>query len=62
MKTLLIDNCDSYRFNSYQLLAEVNGENSLVVRSDQAPWPDLAKLDLDNIVISPGPGTSRERR
>ncbi len=56
MKTLLIDNYDSYTFNLFQLLAEVNGEIPLVIRNDQLSWKELSELDFENIVISPGPG------
>ena len=56
MKTLLIDNYDSYTFNLFQLLAEVNRNEPLVVRNDQLSWDDLKSLPVDNIVISPGPG------
>lgn len=57
MPTLLIDNYDSYTYNLFQLLAEATGEEPLVVRNDQASWAELASLDLDSIVISPGPGS-----
>mgnify|MGYP001954437746 CR=1 FL=1 len=56
MRTLLIDNYDSFTFNLYQLLAEVNGEPPIVVRNDAASWEVLRRLPFDNIVISPGPG------
>lgn len=56
MKTLLIDNYDSYTFNLFQLLADVNTETPLVIRNDQLTWSELQSLDVDNIVISPGPG------
>jgi para-aminobenzoate synthetase len=56
LKTLLIDNYDSFTYNLFQLLAEANGEEPLVVRNDGASWAELARLDFDNIVISPGPG------
>ncbi len=56
MKTLLIDNYDSFTYNLFQLLAEANGEEPLVVRNDEASWAELSKLDFDNVVISPGPG------
>jgi para-aminobenzoate synthetase len=57
MKTLLIDNYDSFTFNVFHLLAEVNGDEPIVVRNDAIEWPDVARLPIDNIVISPGPGT-----
>ncbi len=36
LKTLLIDNYDSFTYNLFQLLAEANGEEPLVVRNDEA--------------------------
>ena len=56
MRTLLLDNYDSFTFNLFQLLAETNGEDPVVVRNDGAAWSDLAGEHFDNIVISPGPG------
>jgi para-aminobenzoate synthetase len=56
MKTLLIDNYDSFTYNLFQLLAEVNGEEPLVVRNDEMGWEELAGLGFDNVVVSPGPG------
>lgn len=57
MRTLLIDNYDSFTYNLYQLISEVNGEEPTVVRNDEVG--DIAQLRLerfDNVVISPGPG------
>ncbi|MEC4816109.1 MAG: aminodeoxychorismate synthase component I [Scytonema sp. PMC 1069.18] len=56
MKTLIIDNYDSYTFNLYQLIAEVNGEYPTVIYNDQVAWEEVQKWEFDNIVISPGPG------
>ena len=57
MKTLLIDNYDSFTYNLFQLLSEANGEEPIVVRNDAMSWEELAaSRDFDNIVISPGPG------
>ncbi len=56
MRTLLIDNYDSFTYNLFQLLAEVNGSEPIVVRNDAASWPELEQLEFDNVVISPGPG------
>jgi len=56
VKTLLIDNYDSFTYNLFQLLAEANGEEPIVVRNDEASWAELSRLEFDNIVVSPGPG------
>jgi para-aminobenzoate synthetase len=62
VKTLLIDNYDSYTYNLFQLIAEVNGEEPVVVLND-APAdavPDLTAFD--NVVVSPGPGHPAKAR
>jgi para-aminobenzoate synthetase len=56
VKTLLIDNYDSFTYNLFQLLAEANGDEPTVVRNDEATWDELSELEFDNILISPGPG------
>jgi para-aminobenzoate synthetase len=62
VKTLLIDNYDSYTYNLFQLIAEVNGEEPVVVRND-APVDGLPDLRaFDNLVVSPGPGHPGEAR
>ncbi|MFF3336828.1 aminodeoxychorismate synthase component I [Streptomyces sp. NPDC002888] len=62
MKTLLIDNYDSYTYNLYQLIAEVNGEEPTVVLND-TPVDEIPDLrGFDNVVVSPGPGHPAEPR
>ncbi|BCJ36275.1 hypothetical protein Athai_37780 [Actinocatenispora thailandica] len=56
MRTLLVDNHDSYTFNLFQLLAEVNGAEPVVVTNDDAALTSLDLAAFDNIVVSPGPG------
>ncbi|MGW0041870.1 aminodeoxychorismate synthase component I [Rhodococcus sp. NPDC003348] len=55
MRTLLIDNYDSFTYNLYALLTEVNRCTPTVVTND-TPWASVRLADYDNIVISPGPG------
>jgi len=55
MRTLLVDNLDSYTFNLFQLIARVQRSEPVVVRHDDVAG--VADLDaFDNVVISPGPG------
>ncbi|CAN1237921.1 Aminodeoxychorismate synthase, chloroplastic [Linum grandiflorum] len=62
VRTLLIDNYDSYTYNIYQELSVVNGVPPVVIRNDEWTWEQLCyylyqEKAFDNIVISPGPGT-----
>lgn len=61
VRTLLIDNYDSYTYNLYQLLSEVNGAAPEVLRNDEVDWETLLSRftnnEFDNVVISPGPGS-----
>ena len=56
MKTLLVDNYDSYTYNVFHLLAGVTGEEPVVVENDAITWRALSRWDFDAIVLSPGPG------
>jgi anthranilate synthase/aminodeoxychorismate synthase-like glutamine amidotransferase len=52
---LLIDNYDSFTFNLAQYLGEL-GAPPLVKRNDEMSLDEIAALEPDHIVISPGPG------
>ncbi len=53
MKTLVIDNYDSFTYNLVQLLHQVQITPD-VIRNDQFDFTEVAKYD--KILISPGPG------
>lgn len=60
MKTLIIDNYDSFTFNLYQCIGELlknRGDFTLdVIRNDQISLEEIIKRKYDKIIISPGPG------
>jgi para-aminobenzoate synthetase len=56
MRTLLVDNHDSYSYNVFHLLAAASGEPPVVVNNDAVSWRVLSRSDFDAIVLSPGPG------
>jgi para-aminobenzoate synthetase len=60
MRTLIVDNYDSFTFNLFHLFAQVNGEEPVVIRNDEiSTLRDLRHFD--NVVLSPGPGHPRRR-
>ncbi|MEU4741370.1 aminodeoxychorismate synthase component I [Actinosynnema sp. NPDC023658] len=56
MRTLLIDNHDSFTFNLFHYLAEVNGREPVVITHDDLRFRLSDLRRFDNVVISPGPG------
>ncbi|HZV73801.1 MAG TPA: aminodeoxychorismate synthase component I [Conexibacter sp.] len=63
MRFVLVDNYDSFTFNLFQLLADLNGEPPLVLRNDDpVSWPALRAQGYGAIVISPGPGRPERPR
>jgi len=56
MRTLLVDNHDSYTYNVFHLLAAASGHEPVVVNNDAVSWRVLSREDFDAIVLSPGPG------
>lgn len=55
MKTLILDNYDSFTYNLYQYIAELGGK-PVVYRNDEITVEEITKMDPTHIVISPGPG------
>lgn len=52
---LLIDNYDSFSYNLYQLVGEINSDIK-VVRNDKISCDEIAKISPEKIILSPGPG------
>ncbi|OGJ43999.1 aminodeoxychorismate/anthranilate synthase component II [Candidatus Peregrinibacteria bacterium RIFOXYA12_FULL_33_12] len=60
MKTLILDNYDSFTFNLYQYIGELGG-NPEVFRNDELTLDQIKKMNFSHIVISPGPGTPERK-
>lgn len=62
MKTdmiLLIDNYDSFSYNLYQLIGEINPDIK-VIRNDEMTVEEIKELAPEYIILSPGPKTPKE--
>lgn len=55
MLILIIDNYDSFTYNLAQYIGEIGAE-PIVYRNDKIGLEEVKKLDVDAIIISPGPG------
>ena len=52
---LLIDNYDSFSYNLYQLLGELEPQIR-VIRNDEMTVEEIRALHPSHIIFSPGPG------
>ena len=52
---LLIDNYDSFSYNLYQYLGEL-AQDIRVIRNDEMTVEQIAQLNPERIILSPGPG------
>jgi len=58
-RLLLIDNYDSFTYNLVQYFGELGAEVK-VVRNDEASVDEVARMQPERVVISPGPCTPNE--
>ena len=56
---LVIDNYDSFTFNLVQFLGDL-GADPVVVRNDEKTVEELAAMNPERVVVSPGPCTPSE--
>ncbi len=56
---LLIDNYDSFSYNLYQLIGEIEPDIR-VIRNDEMTVQQIRDLNPDHIILSPGPGRPEE--
>ena len=52
---LLIDNYDSFSYNLYQYIGEINADIK-VIRNDEMTAEEIRRLNPERIILSPGPG------
>ena len=52
---LLIDNYDSFSYNLFQLIGEIDTDIK-VIRNDEMTIEEIKKLNPTRIILSPGPG------
>lgn len=67
MNVLIIDNYDSFTFNLYQYIGEIlqtmddsQAANVIVKRNNEITLADVQAMNLDRIIISPGPGAPND--
>lgn len=53
--TLLIDNFDSFSYNLYQYVGELDNDVT-VIRNNEKSIDEIAAMQPDRIILSPGPG------
>ncbi len=56
IRTLLVDNYDSFTNNLFQYIAHINKLEPIIIKNDECSIDEILNFEFDNIVISPGPG------
>jgi anthranilate synthase component 2 len=59
VKTLILDNYDSFTFNLYQYLGELGAE-LIVRRNDRVSFEEILEIRPERLLISPGPGNPED--
>lgn len=58
-RVLVVDNYDSFVYNLVQYLGQLGAE-VVVRRNDEVTPADLAPMELDGVLVSPGPGVPED--
>jgi len=66
MKTLIIDNYDSFTYNLYQYVGEILESKKInfkldVIRNDEVTLQEIISKKYQKIIISPGPGDPKDK-
>lgn len=61
MKTLIIDNFDSFTYNLFQYVAELGG-NPEVRRNNEVTLDEIERGGYTHVIISPGPGSPENKK
>ena len=56
---LIIDNYDSFTYNIFQYVGEIN-KDVIIVKNDELSIESIKQNNYSHIIISPGPGTPNE--
>lgn len=56
IKTLIIDNYDSFTNNLFQYIAHINQVKPIIIKNDEYSIDEILQFEFDNIILSPGPG------